>query len=60
MPSVPRVEAPVTSRSRSCGQGASSSAVAAPDAARFPGVSGTRVTDPSIEPSRRSPTRTAR
>ena len=59
--SMPRVEASVTGRSRSCGYGAESSAVPAdPNAARFAGVSAIRVTDPSIDPSRRSPTSMAR
>ena len=58
MPSVPRVEASETSRSRSCGYGADS--FTAPKQARFAGVPGIRVTDPSIEPSARSPIRIAR
>ena len=47
--------------SRSCGNGDESSAVPAdPNAARFAGVSGTRISDPSIEPISRSPAVTAR
>ena len=59
--SMPRVEASVTGRSRSCGYGAESSAVPAdPNSARFAGVSGIRVTDPSMDPRCRPPTATAR
>jgi hypothetical protein len=58
---MPRVEAPVTGRSRSCGYGAGSLAVPGdPYSVRFAGVSGILVTDPSIEPSRRSPISMAR
>ena len=47
--------------SRSCGNGDESSAVPAdPNACRFAGLSGTRISDPSIEPTSRSPTVTAR
>ena len=53
--SSPRVEASVTGRSRSCGYGAESSDVADPNSSRFAGVSGIRVTEPSIEHSCRSP-----
>jgi hypothetical protein len=58
--SVPRVEASVTGRSRSCGYGAVSSPVAEPNPARFAWVSGIRVTDPATDPSARSPAPTAR
>jgi hypothetical protein len=60
-PKVARVEAAVIRSSRSCGNGEESSAVPAdPNAARFAGVSGTRISDPSIEPASRSPAVTAR
>jgi hypothetical protein len=59
--SMPRVEASVTGRSRNCGNGLESSPVPTePNSARFAGVSGIRVTDPSTEHSCRSPTATAR
>lgn len=58
---MPRVDAPMTGRLRRAGNGAESSAVPAdPDAALFAGVPGIRVCVPSIDPSRRSPTRRSR
>ena len=60
-PEAARVDAAEIRSSRSCGNGDESSAVPAdPDAARFAGVSGTRISDPSIEPASRSPAVTAR
>jgi hypothetical protein len=47
--------------SRNCGNGDESSAVPAdPNAGRFTGLSGTRISDPSIEPASRPPAVTAR
>jgi len=55
-PKVARVDAAEIRSSRSCGNGDESSAVPAdPDAARLAGLSGTRISDPSIEPASRSP-----
>ena len=60
-PKVARVEALLSRSSRSCGYGAGSSAAPGdPNASRLAGVSGTRVSDPSIEHASRSPTVTAR
>jgi hypothetical protein len=59
--SMARLKASVAGRYRSCGYGAESSELPAdPNSARFVSVSGSRVTDPSIEPSSRSPTSMAR
>ena len=60
-PKVARVDAAEIRSSRSCGNGDESSAVPAdPNAARFAGVYGTRISDPSIEPVSKSPTMTER
>lgn len=58
---VARVEALLSRSSRTCGYGEESSAVPAdPDAVRLAALSGTRISDPSIEPTSRSPIMTAR
>ncbi len=60
-PKVARVEAAEIRSSRSCGNGEESSAVPAdPNACLVAALSGTRISDPSIEPTSRSPTVIAR